>query len=402
MKEIILAKNGEIALKGLNRRRFEEVLMRNIKWRLRDFGKVTLSCMQSTIYITPEDSTFYDFDGAIEALRHVFGIASISRAIVLEKDMEDILSHVCDYVENDLFDASTFKVEAKRSDKHFPLTSPQISAEVGGKILSRFHHLKVDVHNPDVTVMVEIRDRGAYIHAGKIPGAGGMPVSSSGEAMLLISGGIDSPVAAYMMAKRGLALSTIHFQSPPYTSDRALEKVVTLCEELTPYTGRLAFYCVPFTEIQEALREHCPEELFTVMMRRMMMRIATRIAQEKNIPALVTGESLAQVASQTLEALYCTDNATPLVVLRPLIGMDKGEIIRISREIGTFETSVLPYEDCCTVFTPRHPCTKPKLSVLEKAEARFDYQPLIDKAVAGTQLRMITGSGERNNDGYTQ
>ena len=402
MKEIILAKNGEIALKGLNRRRFEEVLMRNIKWRLRDFGKVTLSCMQSTIYITPEDSTFYDFDSAIEALRHVFGIASISRAIVLEKDMEDILSHVCDYIENDLFDASTFKVEAKRSDKHFPLTSPQISAEVGGKILSRFHHLKVDVHNPDVTVMVEIRDRGAYIHAGKIPGAGGMPVSSSGEAMLLISGGIDSPVAAYMMAKRGLALSTIHFQSPPYTSDRALEKVVTLCEELTPYTGRLAFYCVPFTEIQEALREHCPEELFTVMMRRMMMRIATRIAQEKNIPALVTGESLAQVASQTLEALYCTDNATPLVVLRPLIGMDKGEIIRISREIGTFETSILPYEDCCTVFTPRHPCTKPKLSVLEKAEARFDYQPLIDKAVAGTQLRMITGSGERNNDGYTQ
>lgn len=402
MKEIILAKNGEIALKGLNRRRFEEVLMRNIKWRLRDFGKVTLSCMQSTIYITPEDSTFYDFDSAIEALRHVFGIASISRAIVLEKDMEDILSHVCDYIENDLFDAKTFKVEAKRSDKHFPLTSPQISAEVGGKILSRFHHLKVDVHNPDVTVMVEIRDRGAYIHAGKIPGAGGMPVSSSGEAMLLISGGIDSPVAAYMMAKRGLALSTIHFQSPPYTSDRALEKVVTLCEELTPYTGRLAFYCVPFTEIQETLQEHCPEELFTVMMRRMMMRIATRIAQEKNIPALVTGESLAQVASQTLEALYCTDNATPLVVLRPLIGMDKGEIIRISREIGTFETSILPYEDCCTVFTPRHPCTKPKLSVLEKAEARFDYQPLIDKAVAGTQLRMITGSGERNNDGYTQ
>ena len=389
MKEIILAKNGEIALKGLNRRKFEEILMRNIKWRLQEFGKISLSCMQSTIYITPEDSAFYDFDGAIEALRHVFGIASISRAIVLEKNMDDILSHVCDYIENDLFDASTFKVEAKRSDKSFPLTSPQISAEVGGKILSRFHRLKVDVHNPDVTVMVEIRDRGAYIHAGKIPGAGGMPVSSSVEAMLLISGGIDSPVAAYMMAKRGLALSTIHFQSPPYTSERAREKVETLCRKLVPYTGRLPFYCVPFTELQEALKEHCPEELFTVMMRRLMMRIATRIAQEKKIPALVTGESLAQVASQTLEALYCTDNATPLVVLRPLIGMDKGEIIKISREIETYETSILPYEDCCTVFTPKHPCTKPKLDILERAESRFDYEPLIERAIAGTEFKMI-------------
>ena len=389
MKEIILAKNGEIALKGLNRRKFEEILMRNIKWRLQEFGKISLSCMQSTIYITPEDSAFYDFDGAIKALRHVFGIASISRAIVLEKNMDDILSHVCDYIENDLFDASTFKVEAKRSDKSFPLTSPQISAEVGGKILSRFHRLKVDVHNPDVTVMVEIRDRGAYIHAGKIPGAGGMPVSSSGEAMLLISGGIDSPVAAYMMAKRGLALSTIHFQSPPYTSERAREKVETLCRKLVPYTGRLPFYCVPFTELQEALKEHCPDELFTVMMRRLMMRIATRIAQEKKIPALVTGESLAQVASQTLEALYCTDNATPLVVLRPLIGMDKGEIIKISREIETYETSILPYEDCCTVFTPKHPCTKPKLDILERAESRFDYEPLIERAIAGTEFKMI-------------
>ena len=389
MKEIILAKNGEIALKGLNRRKFEEILMRNIKWRLQEFGKISLSCMQSTIYITPEDSAFYDFDGAIKALRHVFGIASISRAIVLEKNMDDSLSHVCDYIENDLFDASTFKVEAKRSDKSFPLTSPQISAEVGGKILSRFHRLKVDVHNPDVTVMVEIRDRGAYIHAGKIPGAGGMSVSSSGEAMLLISGGIDSPVAAYMMAKRGLALSTIHFQSPPYTSERAREKVETLCRKLVPYTGRRPFYCVPFTELQEALKEHCPEELFTVMMRRLMMRIATRIAQEKKIPALVTGESLAQVASQTLEALYCTDNATPLVVLRPLIGMDKGEIIKISREIETYETSILPYEDCCTVFTPKHPCTKPKLDILERAESRFDYEPLIERAIAGTEFKMI-------------
>lgn len=391
MKEIILAKNGEIALKGLNRRRFEEVLMRNIKWRLRDFGKVRVSCMQSTIYIDPEEGEFYDFDGAIEALRHVFGIASISRAIVLQKDMDDILEHVCDYVENDLFDARTFKVEAKRSDKHFPLKSPEIAAQVGGKILSRFHKLKVDVHNPDITVMVEIRDKGAYIHAGSIPGPGGMPVSSSGEAMVLMSGGIDSPVAAYMMAKRGLMLSAVHFQSPPYTSERALEKVETLCSELTRYTGRIQFYCVPFTEMQEALKAHAPEELFTVMMRRMMMRVATRLAEQKGTQALVTGESLAQVASQTLEALHCTDSATPLVVLRPLIGMDKGEIIKISREIGTFETSILPYEDCCTVFTPRHPSTHPKLSALEKAEARFDYGPLIDRAVEGTEVKFITG-----------
>ena len=391
MKEIILAKNGEIALKGLNRRRFEEVLMRNIKWRLKDFGKIRVSCMQSTIYIDPEDGEFYDFDGAVGALRKIFGIASISRAAVLEKNMDDILAKVCDYIEPALFGAKTFKVEAKRSDKHFPLKSPEIAAQVGGQILSRFHRLKVDVHNPDVTVMVEIRDKGAYVHAGSIPGAGGMPVSSSGEAMILISGGIDSPVAAYMMAKRGLMLSAVHFQSPPYTSERALQKVETLCGQLTPYTGKIQFYCVPFTEMQEALKAHCPEELFTVMMRRMMMRVATRLAEARGIEALITGESLAQVASQTLEALHCTDSATPLVVLRPLIGMDKGEIIRISREIGTFETSILPYEDCCTVFTPRHPATHPKLSALEKAEARFDYGPLIDRAVEGTAVKPIYG-----------
>ena len=391
MKEIILAKNGEIALKGLNRRRFEEVLMRNIKWRLKDFGKIRVSCMQSTIYIDPEDGEFYDFDGAVGALRKIFGIASISRAAVLEKNMDDILAKVCDYIEPAFFGAKTFKVEAKRSDKQFPLKSPEIAAQVGGQILSRFHRLKVDVHNPDVTVMVEIRDKGAYVHAGSIPGAGGMPVSSSGEAMILISGGIDSPVAAYMMAKRGLMLSAVHFQSPPYTSERALQKVETLCGQLTSYTGRIQFYCVPFTEMQEALKAHCPEELFTVMMRRMMMRVATRLAEAKGIEALITGESLAQVASQTLEALHCTDSATPLVVLRPLIGMDKGEIIRISREIGTFETSILPYEDCCTVFTPRHPATHPKLSALEKAEARFDYGPLIDRAVEGTAVKPIYG-----------
>lgn len=389
MKELILIKNGEIALKGLNRSHFEEILVRNIKWRLRDLGKITVKRAQSTIYIEPEDCDFYDFDEAIDRLQKIFGIVMISRALVLEKSMDAILEHIADYCADDLRGAKTFKVVAKRSDKRFPLKSPEIAAEAGGAILSRFPRLKVDVHNPDVTVMVEIRDFGAYIHGGQLPGPGGMPVSSSGQAMLLISGGIDSPVAAYMMAKRGLQLNAIHFVSRPYTSDRALEKVETLCEKLAPYTGRIKFYCVPFTEIQEALREHCPEELFTILMRRLMMKIATIIAQKDEIEALITGESLAQVASQTLQALHCTDSATDLVVLRPLIGMDKSEIIKISREIDTFETSILPYEDCCTVFTPRHPRTKPKLQFVEKAEQSFDFGPLIEKAVAETQCRMI-------------
>ena len=389
MKELILIKNGEIALKGLNRSHFEEILVRNIKWRLRDLGKVTVKRAQSTIYIEPEDCDFYDFDEAIDRLQKIFGIVMISRALVLEKSMDAILENIAEYCADELRDAKTFKVVAKRSDKRFPLTSPEIAAEAGGAILRRFPRLKVDVRNPDVTVMVEIRDFGAYIHGGQLPGAGGMPVSSSGQALLLISGGIDSPVAAYMMAKRGLQLNAIHFVSPPYTSDRALEKVETLCEKLTPYTGRIKFYCVPFTEIQEALREHCPEELFTILMRRLMMKIATAIAEKDEIEALVTGESLAQVASQTLQALHCTDTATDLVVLRPLIGMDKSEIIKISKEIDTFETSILPYEDCCTVFTPRHPRTKPKLKFVELAEKSYDFGPLVEKAVAETTWKMI-------------
>jgi thiamine biosynthesis protein ThiI len=390
VKELILVKNGEIALKGLNRSRFEEILIRNIKWRLRDLGKTTVRRAQSAIYIEPAEPDFYDFDEAISRLQKVFGIVMLSRALVVEKSMEAILSHIGGYCEATLASAKTFKVEAKRSDKRFPLTSPQIAAQAGGKLLSRFPHLKVDVHNPEVTVMVEIRDFGAYIHGGQLHGPGGMPVSSSGQAMVLISGGIDSPVAAYQMAKRGLQLSAVHFVSPPYTSGRALEKVETLCEKLTPYTGRIRFFCVPFTKIQEALREHCPEELFTVLMRRMMMRIAARLAEREGAEALITGESLAQVASQTLPALACTDCAAGMLVLRPLIGMDKTEIIRTSREIGTYETSILPYEDCCTVFTPKHPRTKPKLQFVEQAEAMFDFAPLVEQAIADTEVRYIS------------
>lgn len=389
MKELILIKNGEIALKGLNRSKFEDILVKNIRWRLKDLGAFKLKKAQSTIYLEPAECETFDFDEALCRLQKIFGIAMLSRALVVEKDIDAIKNAVPDYVKDVLSDAKTFKVESKRADKRFSLTSPQISAEVGGEILKNFHHLKVDVHNPDVTVMVEIRDFGAYIHAGRIQGAGGMPVSSSGRAMLLISGGLDSPVAAYMMAKRGLALSAVHFVSPPYTSDRALQKVETLCEKLTAYTGKIKFYCVPFTEIQEAIKEHCPEELFTVIMRRLMMRIATILAKQEEIRALITGESLAQVASQTLDALHCTDVATDLVVLRPLIGMDKTEIIDIAYKIDTYETSILPYEDCCTVFTPKHPRTKPKLYFVEQGEHHFDFEPLIEKAVAQTEIKII-------------
>lgn len=389
MRELILIKNGEIALKGLNRSNFEDVLMRNIRWRLKDLGVFKLKKAQSTIYLEPTDSETFDFDEALDRLQKIFGIAMLSRALVVDKDIDAIKAAVSAYVEPVLSGAKTFKVESKRADKRFPLTSPQISAEVGGVLLKHFHHLKVDVHQPDVTVMVEIRDFGAYIHAGRIPGAGGMPVSSSGRAMILISGGLDSPVAAYMMAKRGLALSAVHFVSPPYTSDRALQKVETLCEKLTAYTGKIKFYCVPFTEIQEAIKEHCPEELFTIIMRRLMMKIATRLSEQEEIRALITGESLAQVASQTLDALHCTDNATDLVVLRPLIGMDKTEIIDIAYKIDTYETSILPYEDCCTVFTPKHPRTKPKLHFVEQAESRFDFEPLLAKAVSETEIKII-------------
>ena len=390
MNELILIKYGEIALKGLNKNAFEDVLLKNIRWRLRELGQFKLRRAQSTVYLEPAEPEAFDFDEALDRLTKIFGIASLSRALVVEKSMDAVLAEICGYLDAQLRAARPFKVETRRSDKRFPLKSPEISAQAGGAILSHYPHLKVDVHNPDLVVNVEIRDFGAYIHAGSIPGAGGMPVSSSGRAMILISGGLDSPVAAYMMAKRGLALDAIHFVSPPYTSDRALQKVETLCEKLVPYTGSIKFHCVPFTEIQEAIKEHCPEELFTVIMRRMMMKVAEKVARKREINALVTGESLAQVASQTLDALYCTDNSTDLVVLRPLIGMDKTEIIKIAYQIDTYETSILPYEDCCTVFTPRHPRTRPKLYFVEQAEQGFDFAPLIEEAVQNTVCKTIT------------
>lgn len=401
MREIILVKYGELALKGLNRNTFEDVLLRNIRRRLKYVGNFSYSKAQSTIYITPEAETDAEcaelLDNAMPRLKKIFGIAAMSRALACEKDFADIAERAIPYLQDVLSNAKTFKVEAKRADKAFPMKSPQICAELGGVLLSRFHHLKVNVTEPEVTVTVEIRDTNAYIHAAKERGAGGLPVGTGGNAMLLLSGGIDSPVAGWMMAKRGLRISAVHFAAPPYTSERARLKVESLCEKLTPWCGSMAFYCVPFTEIQEVLRRECPEEYFTILMRRLMMEIAQRIAEMDDCGALITGESLGQVASQTLQAIACTDAAAKIPVLRPLIGMDKTEIMDISRRIDTYETSILPYEDCCTVFTPRHPKLRPKLEEIEEVQASVSWEDMIAQAVAGTTKKVFALHVAENN-----
>ena len=383
MKEIILIKDGELALKGLNRKNFENTLIGNIKRRLKSLGEVKIENLQSTITIEPLDEN-YDFEEALERVKLIFGIAAFSRACVCEKTAEDIYSKAPVYLKETLESVKTFKVEAKRADKSFPLTSPEICREVGGILLKNYPHLKVDVHNPDVTVVVEVRDRYAFIRAGQIHGAGGLPVGTAGRASILISGGIDSPVAAWTMAKRGLVLNAIHFASPPYTSARAEQKVKTLLSKVARYSGVINLSIVPFTEIQEEIGKNCPEDYFTLIMRRIMMRIAERISRNQGSLALITGESLGQVASQTLPAIAETDSVVNMPVLRPLIGMDKEEIIRISKEIDTFETSILPFEDCCTVFTPKHPKTKPKPGQCEIAEQGLLMEELIERAIANT------------------
>lgn len=388
MKEIILIKNGELALKGLNRMTFEDVLIKNIKQSLKSLGNIEVKRAQSTIIITPHSEDF-PFKKALERVEKVFGIAAYCRAAVCEKDMADIIKTAIPYLEKSLKAAKTFKVEAKRSDKKFPLTSPEISKTLGGEILKNYHYLKVDVHNPDVIVTVEVRDFGAYVRAGQLHGAGGMPVGTGGRASILISGGIDSPVAAWMMAKRGIKLNAIHFASPPYTSLRAEQKVKKLLSKVAAYSGAIPMGIVPFTEIQEAIANNCPEEYFTLIMRRMMMRISQRLAENSGSMALITGESVGQVASQTLPALVTTDKVVDMPVFRPLIGMDKEEIVLISRKIDTFETSIEPYEDCCTVFTPKHPRTNPKLEAVEKAEQLIDFEEMIERAVEGTVFETI-------------
>ncbi len=380
MKEIILCKYGEIALKGANRAHFEKLLRDILKRRTEPFGKFKIYSVQSTVYIEPMEE-YADVDGAYIAAKNTFGISAVSRAIETEKDMTAILETVKTQFMPYIEDAKTFKVEAKRSDKKFPLKSPEISAEVGAAILEASGgHKRVDVHHPDVAVRVEIRDYAAYICAGQERAIGGMPIGSNGKGLLLLSGGIDSPVAGFMIAKRGVRLDAMHFESFPYTSERAREKVLALAEKLTAYTGDIHVHIISVTKIQEVLRDSCEEDYFTLLLRRFMMRLSERTAEKFACDALITGESLGQVASQTMQALGVTNSVVSRPVFRPCIGMDKEEIIRISREIDTFETSILPYEDCCTVFTPRHPRTRPELWKVEREEAKVDVKALEDEA----------------------
>ena len=384
MNDIILLKLGEIVLKGLNRKSFEQKLMSNVRRRLEPIGKFRVYCLQSTVYVEAQEDGA-DMDAAFAALKKVFGVIKLSRAAACEKDRDAIAALAIEYLREDMERVRSFKVESKRSDKSFPLTSIQLSQYVGGLLAEAYPNVQVDVHEPELTVHLEVRDLAAYVHATPVPGAGGMPVGSNGVAVTLLSGGIDSPVSTYMIAKRGVRLIPVHFFSFPYTSQQAKDKVVELGRQLAEYCGRMTLEVVPFTHIQEEIRDKCPEEYFTLIMRRFMMRIAKRIADANGAKAVVTGENLGQVASQTMEAMASTQAVIDMPVLQPLIGMDKEEIVTLARKIGTFETSILPYEDCCTVFTPKHPRTHPKLKDVEAAESALDIAALVDEAVKGIE-----------------
>lgn len=379
MKEVILCKYGELILKGANRSRFESQLLRELRRRAAHVGDFQIRYAQSTVYIEPQTDG-EDVDEMFEQVKKVFGFASVTRAVACEKNMEAIFAAARVYLPAKLRGYKTFRCEAKRSDKLFPLKSPEIAAEVGGEILEVMPELKVDLNHPEITVRVEIRDRMAYIHAGQERGAGGIPLGSGGKGLLLLSGGIDSPVAGYMMAKRGLFIDALHFESYPYTSEQARQKVLELAHELCEYCREIRVHVISLTHIQEMLRDHCDEEYFTLLLRRFMMELANRVAEEKDCKALITGESLGQVASQTMAAICVTDAVARYPVLRPCIGLDKEEIVERARQIGTFDTSILPYEDCCTVFTPRHPKTQPELSKVEQQEARLDKEALLQEA----------------------
>lgn len=388
MKEILLCKYGEIILKGANRRYFEDMLCKTVRFRTKHFGKFTVTRSQSTIVIEPQDEST-DIDGMFETTLKIFGIVGVSRCAVCEKDMDAIRRTAREYLPQFLTGAKTFKVEAKRSDKRFPLTSPEIAREIGGEVLSVLPKLKVDVRDPEITVNVEIREFGAYLHAGQFKGAGGIPVGTSGKALLLLSGGIDSPVAGYMMAKRGVQIEAVHFESFPYTSERAREKVFELARIVAQYAGSINLHVVSLTHVQEELVKNCEEDYFTLILRRYMMAIADRIAAANGCGAIVTGESLGQVASQTMPAIGVVDPLASVPVFRPCIGLDKEEIIRTARKIGTFETSIQPYEDCCTVFTPRHPKTKPTLKDVLEQQNRLPFDALVEEALAGETVTHI-------------
>ncbi len=392
MNEIFLLKLGEIVLKGANRKQFENRLKANVARRMHPFGDFKVSILQSTVYVEPQNDQC-DVDGAWEACQTIFGVVSLCRCRPCEKDLDAIYAAILAYLGDDLAAASSFKVESKRSDKRFPLNSIQISQHIGGMLAEAFPHVAVDVHNPEYTVYVEVRDFAAYVHGPAEPGAGGLPTGVGGRAAVLLSGGIDSPVAGYMIAKRGVELECIHFFSYPYTSELAKDKVLELARRMTRYCGRMSVNVVGFTEIQEAIRDHCPEEYFTIIMRRFMMRISERIARDHGCGCLVTGENLGQVASQTMQAMAVTHAVVHLPVFHPLIGMDKEEIVTIARKIDTLETSILPYEDCCTVFTPKHPKTKPKLAAVETVESRLDVEGLIERALQNTEIVKVRYHG---------
>ena len=384
MKEIFLLKLGEIVLKGANKRQFEDKLRQNVRRRMKPFGNFDVYLMQSTVYVEPMDDEA-DVDGAWDACRCIFGLVSLCRCRACEKDIESIYDAVEEYLGDDLDCAESFKVESKRSDKRFPLTSIGISQEIGGRLAEAHPSCRVDVHNPEYTVYVEVRDLAAYVHGPAVAGAGGLPTGVGGRAMCLLSGGIDSPVAAYMIAKRGVEVEAVHFFSYPYTSQLAKDKVLELARLVTKYCGRMTVNVVGFTKIQEAIRDNCPEEFFTLIMRRFMMEISQRIAKDDGCKALITGENLGQVASQTMEAMAVTGAVVDIPIFMPLVGMDKEEIVTIARKIGTLETAILPYEDCCTVFTPKHPKTKPTLGQLLNAEKKLDREALIQEALQNVE-----------------
>lgn len=391
MDRIILVRYTEIHLKGLNRPFFEKKLIANMKSSLKGIP-CKIYHEQGRIYVhsVPDDS----FDEAIDRLRRVFGIHSLSPAYVVDKDWDNVVNTCYELMEKEIERSgkTSFKVFARRSDKHYFMNSDAINREMGGLMLERFPCLHVDIHNPEIKLCIEIRDS-AYVYCEEIPCANGMPIGSAGKATLLISGGIDSPVAGYMMAKRGLILSAVHFYSYPYTSERARDKVVELAGLLSKYAGPIRLFLVPFTDIQMKIYDECPEKETTVIMRRLMMKIAERIAVSEESRALITGEALGQVASQTLESLCVTNDAVSMPVFRPLIGFDKDEIMELARKIGTYETSILPYEDCCTVFVPKHPVTKPDLETLRASEAAVDFSELIEKAIADTELMTVSKLG---------
>lgn len=383
--DIILLKYGEISLKGLNRPMFEKQLLANVAKALAPLGKFSIRKSQSTVYVEPLGDDI-DMQAATERLSKVFGIVNICPAAKCQKTIEDIERTTLECLSQIDLNGKTFKVEAKREDKQFPMNSPQLCRHMGAVILKNTEGLSVDVHNPDILVQIEIRKE-AFIFTQKVSGAGGMPVGTAGRAALLLSGGIDSPVAGWMISKRGVVLDAVHFHSHPYTSDRAKEKVIELAKIMTQYTGPIRLHVVPFTDIQLDIIDKCPKNYLTIIMRRLMMRIAEKIARESGAMALITGESIGQVASQTMESLVVTDNAVDMPVFRPCIGMDKEEIVTISKKIDTYETSILPYEDCCTIFVPKHPKTKPSISEIQEAEKLLtDPEGMMEKAIQNREI----------------